>query len=134
MMHGQKTIKLYDTEVISNLISCNSITNYTQIFKIKEARPASRDKSKIFLPALHIKFGLIKISEKAMDKESEEFFYLRQKFPQVSEAKMKEGIFVGPQITLFDDQHFSTKLTSTERRTWKVFENVFRNFLVNEKA
>ena len=48
---------------------------------------------------------------------------------------MKEGIFIGPQITQpFDDQDFSTKLTSTERRAWKSFENVCRNFLVNEKA
>ena len=70
-----------------------------------------------------------------MDKESEGFAYLRQKFPKVSEARMKEGIFFGPQITqLFDDQDFSIKLTSTKRRVWKAFENVCRNFLVNEKA
>jgi hypothetical protein len=41
---------------------------------------------------------------------------------------MKEGIFVGPQMTLFEDQDFSTKLNSTERRAWKAFENVCRNF------
>jgi len=69
-----------------------------------------------------------------MDKESEETAYLRQKFSNLSEAKMKEGIFVGPQITqLFDDQNFSTKLTSTEIRTWKAFVNVCGNFLINKK-
>jgi hypothetical protein len=48
---------------------------------------------------------------------------------------MREGIFVGPQITqLFEDKDFSTKLTSTERRAWKAFENVCRNFLDNERA
>jgi hypothetical protein len=26
------------------------------------------------------------------------FLYLQQKFPRLSEAKIKEGIFVGPQI------------------------------------
>jgi hypothetical protein len=32
------------------------------------------------------------------------FAYLRQKFPKISEAKKKEGIFIGPQITqLFKD-------------------------------
>jgi hypothetical protein len=72
---------------------------------------------------------------KVIDKESERFAYLGQKFPKVSEAKMKERIFVGPQITqLFNDQDFSTKLTSTGRRAWKAIENVCRNFLVNEKA
>jgi ABC-type transport system involved in Fe-S cluster assembly fused permease/ATPase subunit len=48
---------------------------------------------------------------KAMDKESGGFAYLRQKFPKVSEAEMKEGIFVGPQITqLFDDQDLAQNL------------------------
>jgi hypothetical protein len=54
---------------------------------------------------------------KAVDKESEGFGYLRQKFPKISEAKMKEGIFIGPQIEqLLKDQDFTTKLNSTERR------------------
>jgi hypothetical protein len=34
-----------------------------------------------------------------MDKKSEGFAYLRQQFLKISEAKRKEGIFVGPQIT-----------------------------------
>jgi hypothetical protein len=42
----------------------------------------SGDKSKIYLPPLHIKLGLIKTSVKAMDKESKRFACLRQKFPQ----------------------------------------------------
>jgi len=42
------------------------------------AHPASRDMSKIYLPPLHIKLSLIKMSVKAMDKESEGFVYLRQ--------------------------------------------------------
>jgi hypothetical protein len=53
----------------------------------------------------------------AVDKESEGFGYLRQKFPKISEAKMQEGIFIGPQIKqLFIDQDFITNLKSTERR------------------
>jgi hypothetical protein len=59
------------------------------------ARPALVDKSKIYLPPLHNKLALIKIFVKAMDKESEGFAYLRQKFPKISEAKMKGGIAVG---------------------------------------
>jgi hypothetical protein len=35
---------------------------------------------------------------KAMNKEIKGFAYLRQKFPKISEAKTKEGIFIGPQI------------------------------------
>jgi hypothetical protein len=45
-----------------------------------------------------------------MDKESEVLAYLRQKFPNTSEAKMKTGIFVGPQMKkLCGHQYFSTK-------------------------
>jgi len=53
--------------------------------------------SKIFLP-LHIKLGLMKNFVKAMNKEGAGFCYLRQMFPRISDAKVKEGIFVGPQI------------------------------------
>jgi hypothetical protein len=70
-----------------------------------------------------------------MDKEREGFGYLRQKFPTTSEAKMKEGIFLGPHSTQqFEDQDFSTELNSEERRAWKVFENVCRIFIDNEKS
>jgi hypothetical protein len=41
-----------------------------------------------------MKLGLIKIFVKVMDKESEGFAYLKQKFPKISEAKIKERIFV----------------------------------------
>jgi len=48
---------------------------------------------------------------------------------------LKEGIFVGSQITqLFEDQDSSTALNSTERRAWNVFQNVCRNFLGNKKV
>jgi hypothetical protein len=41
---------------------------------------------------------LIKIYVGQRDKESEGFGYLRQQFPTIIEAKMKGGIFDGPQI------------------------------------
>jgi hypothetical protein len=62
------------------------------------ARPALVEKSKIYLPPLHIILALIKISVKVMDEEREEFVYLRKTFPKISETKMKEGIFVAPRI------------------------------------
>ena len=41
---------------------------------------------------------------------------------------MKEGIY--PQIKeLFKEQDFSTRSNSTERRAWKAFEKVCRNFV-----
>jgi hypothetical protein len=69
-----------------------------------------------------------------VNTESEGFGYLRQRFPKIGEAKIKAGIFVGPQIAqLFEDHDFGTKLNSTERRAWKALENICRNFLGNEK-
>jgi len=62
------------------------------------AHLAAVDKSKICASALHKKLPLIKMFVKATDKERGEFDYLRQIFPKISEAKMKEGIFVGSQV------------------------------------
>jgi hypothetical protein len=74
------------------------------------AHPILVDKPQIYLPPLHTKLGLIKVLVKAVNKESEMFSYLRRELPTISEAKKKEGIFVGPQIKqLFEDQDFSTK-------------------------
>ena len=62
------------------------------------------DKSKFYSPPLHIKLSLIKISMKEMVTSSEGFAYVRQFFPKMSEAKMKEGIFIGKQFTqLYED-------------------------------
>ena len=99
------------------------------------AHPSSVEKSKIYKPPLLMYLGSTNISVKAVDKESEGFAYLKQKFPKIRVTKVKIGVFVGPQITqLFEDQDCSIKLNSTERRAWKVFENVCTNFIGHEKA
>jgi hypothetical protein len=75
------------------------------------------EKTKIFLPPLHIKLGLTKNFVKCMDKKGEGFTYLKQKFPQVSDTKIKEGIFLGPQIReLLGDSIFTEKLNKFENR------------------
>ncbi|GBM98118.1 hypothetical protein AVEN_229764-1 [Araneus ventricosus] len=62
---------------------------------------------KIIIPALHIKLGLDKNLVKAMDKNGPAFKYLHEKFPRLSVAKIKEGVFVGTQIKhLFRDSKF----------------------------
>ena len=53
---------------------------------------------KLLMPPLHIKLGLIKQFVTALDKESAAFKYLQVLFPKLFEAKVKAGIFVGPQI------------------------------------
>jgi hypothetical protein len=39
--------------------------------------------------------------------------------PEIIEAEMKEGIFVGPEIKqLLKDQDFCIKLNAVERKAW----------------
>ena len=56
------------------------------------------ERSKILLPRLHIKLGLAKQFVKSLKPTSRAFRYIRQMFSSISEAKVKGGIFVGPQI------------------------------------
>jgi len=51
---------------------------------------------KIFLPPLHIKLGLMKSFVKGMDKTGRGFECLRNRFPNVSDTKIKEGKFIVP--------------------------------------
>lgn len=90
----------------------------------------------ILLPPLHIKLGLMKNFVKAMGKSnSNGFLYLCEKFPKLSHAKLKEGIFVGPQIReVLKDPDFEKSLTSSEFRAWQSFKWLCSNFLGNFKA
>jgi hypothetical protein len=54
------------------------------------AHHALGDKSKIYLTPLHIVLGLIKVSLKATEEESEMFAYFRQIFPKISETKKRK--------------------------------------------
>jgi len=46
---------------------------------------------------------------------------------------MKEGIFVGPQITLFEKQDFGTKLNFYRNKSLGGNEKVCRNCIGNEE-
>ncbi|GBM00315.1 hypothetical protein AVEN_32654-1 [Araneus ventricosus] len=70
-----------------------------------------------------------------MDKTGDGFNFLRTKFPRLSKAKIKEGIFVGPQIRqLFKDSTFVKHLNRKEKRVWLAFKNVCMNFLGSKKS
>lgn len=89
----------------------------------------------VLLPPLHIKLGLMKNFVKAMNKNGAAFQYLRQKFPRLSDAKVKEGIFVGPQIrNLFKDDNFDSVLEGKEKKAWDDFRLVAKNFLGNKRS
>jgi len=91
--------------------------------------------SKILLPSMHLKLGLVKNFVKAMNQGEVAFTYLWEKFPRLSEAKLKEGIFIGPQIwDLIKDEYFNKLLQGDEKATWHSFKFVVKVFLGNRRA
>ena len=89
----------------------------------------------VLMPPLHIKLGLMKQFVKALNQESDAFKYLLEFFPKLSEAKIKGGIFVGPEIKkVLESAEFPKKLTRTEKAAWNCFIAVVRGFLGNHRA
>ena len=80
------------------------------------------EQSKILLPSMHLKLGLMKKFLNTMNQEEAAFTYLREKFPRLSEAKLKEGISIGPQIRdLVKDEYFDKLLQGDEEAVWDSF-------------
>jgi len=76
----------------------------------------------------------VKNSVKGMDKNGRGFEYVRNKFPNVSDVKIKEGIFRGPQIReLMQDKQFDKDLNETERNAWFSFKRICKDFLGTER-
>jgi hypothetical protein len=74
------------------------------------------ESSNILLPPLNIKLGLMKNFVKAMDQTGPAFRYLDEKFTGISPRKIKEGVFIGPQIhKFFRDKQFDHILSATRR-------------------
>jgi hypothetical protein len=71
---------------------------------------------------------------KGMDKAGHGFEYMRNKFPNVSDAKIKEGIFIGPQIReLMQDKQFDEDQNVSEINAWLSFKRISKDFLGNHK-
>jgi hypothetical protein len=56
------------------------------------------DTDKMLLSPRHIKLGLMKNFFQAKNKYGKGFQYLTEKFPKLTDGKLREGIFIGPQI------------------------------------
>jgi len=70
-----------------------------------------------------------------MDKASHGFKYVSSLFPNVSDTKIKESIFIGHQIReLMRDKQFNEDLNETERNAWVSFKRICKDFLGNHKA
>ena len=88
--------------------------------------------NKVLLPPLHIKLGLMKNFVKALHKNGAAFQHLSTQFRGLSAAKLKGGIFVGPQIReVLKDTGFEELLNLKELRAWEAFKSVCSGFLGN---
>jgi len=83
---------------------------------------------------MHLKLGLVKNFVKGMNQEAA-FTYLWEKFPKLSEAKLKKGIFIGPQIqVLIKDEYIDKILQGDEKAAWGSFKFVVKVLLGNRRA
>ena len=88
--------------------------------------------NKVLLPPLHIKLGLMKNFVKSLHKNGAAFQHLLTVLPGLSAAKLKEGIFVGPQIReVLKDTDFEELLNLKELRAWEAFKPACSGFLGN---
>ncbi|GBO00134.1 hypothetical protein AVEN_243393-1 [Araneus ventricosus] len=62
---------------------------------------------------------------KALPKDDEYFKYICHQYQGLFEAKLKKGVFVGPDIRkMMKDEHFKTKMETNERKAWESFKLV----------
>ena len=72
---------------------------------------------------------------KALPKCGNCFKYLCYKFPNLSDAKFKEGVFTCPDIRkLMLDEDFLHSMNAVEREAWTSFKCVVQNFLGNNRS
>jgi len=87
---------------------------------------------RILLSPHQIKLGFMKNFVRAMDHNCTEFLYLRQTFPLLNNAKIREGVFIRPDIrSLLRDERI---ITGDEQRAWHAFRDVVTGFLGNRRA
>lgn len=77
--------------------------------------------------------GLTKNWVKALDKDTDAFWYLQNIFPNITEEKLKQGIFVGPQIhKLMINSQYENILSVIEKFAWNSKDgskNVIKDFV-----
>ncbi|KAM0734094.1 hypothetical protein ACS0PU_012459 [Formica fusca] len=71
---------------------------------------------------------------KALDKNGKCSQSLLKIFPSLSDAKIKEGFFNGPDIRkVMKSTEFENTMTKYEKAAWVDFKNVVKEFLGNKK-
>lgn len=87
---------------------------------------------KIIIPPLHIKLGLIEQFVKTLPNDGNAINHLQQMFPKLSSAKVKSGVFIGPDIDkILKNYEFKLVLSSEHLTALKAMEKVITGFLGN---
>jgi len=60
--------------------------------------------------------------------------YLKNKSPRISNAKIKEGAFVGPQIELILDTRFDNWLSEVEKSSMEIIPKCHYQFFWKSKT
>ena len=72
---------------------------------------------------------------KAMDRNGTAFLCLRQEFLLLSDAKIREGVFTGPDISsVLRGEVFERIITGDEQRAWHAFREVVTGFIGKRRA
>jgi hypothetical protein len=79
--------------------------------------------------------GLVKQFVTAMDFGGEAFQEIRLMYPKMTEAKLKAGIFIGPQVrAMLASESLENKIITVEKTAWKAFREVVNGFLGNHRV
>ncbi|GBM89178.1 hypothetical protein AVEN_261177-1 [Araneus ventricosus] len=77
--------------------------------------------------------GLMKLFVKSLAKDEECFKYICSKFPELSETKLKEGIFVGIDVLkLLFDVSFTDTMNEIEKEVLEAFKDVVHRFITED--
>ena len=91
--------------------------------------------NKVLLPPLHIKLCFMKNFVKVLHKIGAAIQHLSTVFPGLSAAKLKQGIFAGPQIReVLKNTGFEELLNLKELRAWEAFKSDCSGFLGNTRV
>ena len=72
---------------------------------------------------------------KALPPDGSAYKHLIEHFPQISDAKLRAGVLVGPQIRdLMKDTEFEKTLVHHEKSEWSAFKLLVSNFLGNRRS
>jgi hypothetical protein len=87
------------------------------------------NKTKIYLPARHIKLGLIKVFVKTINKGGEGVNCLKANVSAHKSGQDKRRHFRrSSSTTAFSKLRLQNKVNAADRRAWVAFENVCSNF------